>query len=96
MKTLTPEEIESLLTDNPGWTYTAGMLVREWHLDSFGAAMTLVNKVAGAAESMNHHPDINIRYSKVRLGLWTHDADGVTTRDKAFITRLAAELDRAG
>jgi 4a-hydroxytetrahydrobiopterin dehydratase len=43
--------------------------------------MKFVNKVAEAAEQANHHPDIDIRYNKVRMLLTSHDSGGVTARD---------------
>ena len=51
------------------------------HRDGF------VNRVADAAEAADHHPDIDIRYSKVTLGLVTHDAGGLTRRDVALAER---------
>jgi 4a-hydroxytetrahydrobiopterin dehydratase len=43
--------------------------------------MAFVNRVADLAEATDHHPDIDIRYSKVTLTLSTHDAGGLTARD---------------
>jgi len=51
--------------------------------------MTFVNKVAEQAEKANHHPDIDIRYNRVRLALVSHDAGGLTEKDFA----LAAAAD---
>jgi 4a-hydroxytetrahydrobiopterin dehydratase len=39
---------------------------------------------------MNHHPDIDIRYNKIRLTLTTHDEGGLTMKD----FRLATKIDR--
>ena len=46
--------------------------------------------VGDAAEAANHHPDIDIRYNKVRLVLSTHDSGGITLLDLA----LAGAIDR--
>ena len=43
--------------------------------------MAFVNRVAALARAADHHPDIDIRYSKVTLALSTHDAGGLTARD---------------
>ena len=45
------------------------------------AAMAFVNQVAEKAEKAGHHPDIDIRYNKVRLALVSHDKGGLTERD---------------
>jgi 4a-hydroxytetrahydrobiopterin dehydratase len=40
---------------------------------------------------MDHHPDIDIRYTKITTTLSTHDAGGITQSD----LRLAERIDRA-
>ncbi|MBC8138839.1 MAG: 4a-hydroxytetrahydrobiopterin dehydratase, partial [Fibrella sp.] len=57
---------------------------RTFSFADFVAAMRFVNSVADAAEEANHHPDIDIRYDKVTLGLVTHDAGGITKNDFAL------------
>ena len=64
-----------------GWSRKGDVLTRTYQFRNFGEAMSFVNRVAAAAESANHHPDIDIRYSKVTLSLSTHDAGGITQND---------------
>jgi 4a-hydroxytetrahydrobiopterin dehydratase len=40
-----------------------------------------VGRVASVAEAANHHPDIDIRYTKIICTLSTHDSGGVTQKD---------------
>jgi len=40
-----------------------------------------VTRVAEAAEAAQHHPDIDIRYTKITCMLTTHDAGGITQKD---------------
>jgi 4a-hydroxytetrahydrobiopterin dehydratase len=54
--------------------------------------MRFVNAVAEQAEAAQHHPDIDIRYNKVRLRLATHDAGGLTAKD----FELAANVSKLG
>ena len=86
--TLTPGQLSAFTAANPAWRLANKELTREWTFPDFPAAMTFVNHVAAFAESANHHPDIDIRYNRVRLALNTHDAGGITARD----TTLALEL----
>lgn len=81
MSKLSPAEIDSRLTTLPGWSVEAGELVRTFQFKDFRAAMDFVNKIADLAEEAGHHPDIDIRYNRVRLGLVTHDAGGLTAKD---------------
>jgi 4a-hydroxytetrahydrobiopterin dehydratase len=93
MQALTLAEIEQALPDLAGWKFEAGRLVRVWTFADFVQAMDFVNKVAEIAEAAGHHPDIDMRYSQVTLGLVTHDAGGITERDLAMARRLSSLLD---
>ena len=59
-----------------------------YEFPDFIKAMEFVNKVAEAAESANHHPDIDIRYNKVTMALTSHDSGGVTGRDVKMAKRI--------
>jgi 4a-hydroxytetrahydrobiopterin dehydratase len=73
----------------PAWQIESGELTRTLEFPDFRSSMSFVNRVAELAERAGHHPAIDIRYNRVRLGLVTHDAGGLTTKD----FDLAAELD---
>jgi len=92
MKVLTEAEIADFVANNAEWLFADGKLTREWRFKDFAAAMEFVNRVATVAEEAGHHPDIDIRYNRVRLGLVTHDSGGITGRDAAMATRLSREL----
>lgn len=85
---LTPAQIEDALHSNPDWKYKDGKLVREWSFRDFAESMKFVEKIAALAESAGHHPDIDIRYNRVLLGLVSHDAGGVTRRDLDLACRI--------
>ena len=81
--------VQGWLKAHAGWALEGGVIRRTYAFADFRAAMAFVNRVADAAEAADHHPDIDIRYSKVTLGLVTHDAGGLTRRD----TMLAEAAD---
>ena len=81
MSTLSREEIAAALADLPGWEQGAGAISREYKLDSFAGAIAFVVRLSYAAEAANHHPDLDIRYSRVRVTLSTHSEGGVTEKD---------------
>lgn len=58
-----------------------GVISRTYSFAGFALAMEFVNRVAEAAESVNHHLDIDIRHRNVTLLLTTHDTGGLTTND---------------
>jgi len=90
---LNAAEIEQVLKTHPTWKLQGGKLIREWTFRDFVEAMAFVNRVAGIAEAAGHHPDIDIRYNKVVLGLISHDAGGITGRDTAMAGRIDKELE---
>lgn len=81
MKPLTEDEIRHALASLPDWKIESGRLVREFKFADFVAAIAFVYRIAEVAESAGHHPDIDIRYNRVLLGLTTHDAHGITGKD---------------
>ena len=72
----------------PGWELQASAITKLYKSRDFKEAMALVNRVAELAESQDHHPDILIQYSKVRLTLSTHSAGGLTEKDFALARRI--------
>jgi 4a-hydroxytetrahydrobiopterin dehydratase len=90
MKTLSEEKLKQLLESEREWKLVDGALVRDWTFPDFVAAMQFVNRVAALAEAVGHHPDIDIRYSRVRLALISHDAGGITERDADMAKRMAS------
>ncbi len=81
MPILSPDAVQARLTQLPGWQVESGELVRTFEFPDFVAALAFVNKVGNLAESAGHHPDIDIRYNRVRLALVTHSAGGLTAKD---------------
>lgn len=81
MAALSAHEIDSRLKNLAGWQAETGELVRTFQFPDFRASLRFVNAVGELAENAGHHPDIDIRYNKVRLALVTHDAGGITAKD---------------
>jgi 4a-hydroxytetrahydrobiopterin dehydratase len=90
-ETLNDESISSWLEGRSGWKREDDMLVKTFTFESFRNSIVFVNRVATLADENEHHPDIDIRYDRVRIGLSTHDAGGITEKD----TALAEQIDFA-
>jgi 4a-hydroxytetrahydrobiopterin dehydratase len=87
---LAQTQLISALAALPNWQLEQGELTRTATFPDFKQAMNFVNKVAAFAEAANHHPDIDIRYNKVRLALVTHDSGGITQKDVDLATSIDA------
>jgi 4a-hydroxytetrahydrobiopterin dehydratase len=88
MPVLSPDVAKSRLAQLPGWQIESGELVRTFQFKDFVAALQFVNRVGEFAEQAGHHPDIDIRYNRVRLSLVSHDAGGLTEKDFDLATRV--------
>ena len=90
MALLSENQIAAGVARLEGWSRDGASIRRQLAFPSFAAAIAFVNRVAAAADQADHHPDIDIRYSRVLLTLSTHSAGGITDRDLA----LAEEINR--
>ena len=70
-----------------GWDEVDGALERTFRFEDFAEAIAFVNRVAEAAEAANHHPDIEIRWNRVKLRWWTHVKKAITERDAEMAAR---------
>ena len=86
---LNEKQIAAALQNLEGWTQHEDEIRKTFQFENFGDAMVWVNRVAELAHEMDHHPDIDIRFSTVHLALSTHSQKGLTKKD----FRLAAQID---
>ncbi len=87
---LDAEELARQLADLPGWTGDSAGLARSLRAPDFLTGIRIVDDVAEAAEHMDHHPDIDIRWRTLVFGLSTHSAGGVTQLDIELAHRISA------
>ena len=81
-------EIQRALGGLPGWSRRGETLVKTYTFDRFADGISFVGRVARVADEMDHHPDIDIRYTKVTMTLSTHDAGGITQNDLDLAQRI--------
>jgi len=96
MTTLTDEEIGAGLAALDGWAPDGRTITREYRLSGFPAAVAFVVRVSYAAEAADHHPDLDIRYDRVRVSLTTHSQGGVTGKDLALAREIQSIADEGG
>ena len=86
------DEENKLIKKLEGWQLIRNgihKISKDFTFKNFKKSMSFVNKVAQVAEEQGHHPNIEIRYNKVHLELYTHAIKGLHEND--FI--LAAKID---
>ncbi|SCG79423.1 4a-hydroxytetrahydrobiopterin dehydratase [Micromonospora humi] len=94
MGTLTGAQIADAGLD--GWTFLLGALHTRIRTPDFAAGLALVAAVGAEAERVDHHPDLDLRYTHVDVRLWSHDSGGVTGRDLRLARTITALATEAG
>ncbi len=81
-------EIKVALKKVPEWELDKKKIERTFEFDDFTGAIDFVNLVAEISEEQEHHPDIDIRYNKVKLSVYTHNKNGLTELDFQLAERI--------
>ena len=95
METITAEEFRAT-AGVEDWGVGVNGAVVEYHTRDFATGARLFETITGLAEAANHHPDVDIRYSHVRVRLFTHSAKGVTVKDAALAQQISAAARKLG
>lgn len=88
---LSDSELDQALSELDGWQGDTSGIRRSVKAPSFAAGIRLVDKVAEAADAMDHHPDIDIRWTTITFVCASHSDGGVTAAD----VTLAHHIDDA-
>ncbi len=88
MPLLSEAEITSALDVLPGWLHADGEIEKTFECASFPDAIAFVVRIGFFAEKADHHPDLDVRWRKVRVALTTHDAGGLTGKDLDLARRI--------
>ena len=80
-KKLGEPELAKALERLEGWERDGQAIRKLYTFKTFADGIHFVDRVAVEADEMDHHPDIDIRYTTVVLTLSTHSAGGLTPKD---------------
>jgi 4a-hydroxytetrahydrobiopterin dehydratase len=83
------EEAESYLQALPSWTLSEASIEKVFRFKSYKDGLDFAYAVGKIAEEQDHHPDILIKWRRVKLTLSTHVIKGLSQND--FI--IAAKLE---
>jgi 4a-hydroxytetrahydrobiopterin dehydratase len=89
MALLGDSEIEQRLGELDGWERDGEAIVKTFERGDFVGSVRFVESLVEPAEAMNHHPDLEISWDKVKVSISTHSEGGLTAGD----FELAAKID---
>jgi 4a-hydroxytetrahydrobiopterin dehydratase len=93
---ITPQEFHEIEGLN-AWRVVLNGLRADFRTGSFPTAAMLVSNIADAAEAIQHHPDIDVRYpDHVIVTITTHATGDLTTLDVDLARAITQLADLAG
>lgn len=96
MSRLDDQTIRARLAELDGWRREGDEIRKSFHFENFPDAVAFVDRIVEPAEAADHHPDIDIRYDRVDIGLSTHSVGGLTQKDFDLAGRIDALAPSAG
>lgn len=82
-------EIQTHLAQVPGWTFVSGAIEKTFSFADYQRTIGFVNALAWIANAEDHHPDLQVGYSRCTVRFNTHSVGGISVND--FI--CAAKVD---
>lgn len=97
MSKLSASEVDEMLTALTNWELDpeSGAIVRNLEFPTFADAISFINRVAQDADEHDHHPDIDIRYRRLKMALISHDVGGLTKRDSRMARLIDEQVNRS-
>ncbi len=92
MQALTENELTIALSDLDDWTVDGGKLTKTFQFPGFREAITFLVRLSYEVEEINHHPEIENVYNRVRFALCTHDAGSAVTKKDVKLARIIEQL----
>ena len=88
MTILSNKEIAAAIKGIPEWDRIGNDIRRKIKFNRFIDGIQFINKVAEIAEGADHHPDIDIRFTRVLFSLSTHSEGGITEKDFSLAKKI--------
>jgi len=90
MAKLKAAQVDEKISSLEGWKRKGSFITKKFEFEKFMDGIHFVNDIAAIAEKLDHHPDIHIRWTTIRLEIQTHDEGGITLLD----IKLATEIEK--
>ena len=83
-------DIEAHLASVPGWALADGAIERTFTFPDFHQTIAFVNALAWVAQREDHHPELQVGYSRCTVRFNTHSVGGISVNDFICAAKLNA------
>jgi 4a-hydroxytetrahydrobiopterin dehydratase len=90
MALLEDSEIEQRLAGLDGWERDGDSIRKTFERGDFVGSVRFVDSLVDPAESMGHHPDLEISWDKVTVSITNHAEGGLTEADFDLAQQIEA------
>jgi len=90
MALLQDSEIEQRLGALEGWSREGDAIVKTFHNGDFVGSVRFVDSLVEPAEGMNHHPDLELSWDRVKVSITNHAEGGLTANDFELAGKIEA------
>lgn len=87
--------VRSRLEQLPRWETDGRSLYARCRFRDFPANVEFVNRLVEPAQRLNHHPDLQLEFNRLRIDLTTHDAGGITEKDFTLAGEISQLIARS-
>lgn len=90
MTLLSDAEIEQRLSVAVGWQRSGEAISKSFTCGDFVGSVHFVESLVEPAESLGHHPDLEISWDTVTVTISTHSEGGLTAADFSLAEKIDA------
>lgn len=90
MALLSDQEIEERLGGLEGWSREGDSITKTFESGDFVGSVKFVESLVEPAEGMNHHPDLELSWDKVKVSITNHAQGGLTENDFELARKIDA------
>jgi 4a-hydroxytetrahydrobiopterin dehydratase len=90
MALLSDQEIEERLGQVDGWSREGDAITKTFENEDFVGSVKFIDSLVEPAEGMNHHPDLEMSWDKVKVSITNHAEGGLTENDFELAQKIDA------
>lgn len=91
---MSQEEATGLVKGLRGWALDRNSIEKEFRFESYMAGLDFAYSIGELAEEQDHHPDMMVKWQRVKLVFSTHAIKGLSLNDFVMAAKSQLEYER--